>query len=537
MRNRVAFICLILPFAFSCQQSPSSTEVAEILEPLLQSTEVDSVLANVYEENEFKPIWVKSRGLNTSGEDFYEALDGIVLDGLNKEDYLSKEQADLLEAVKESKDPKIHAQLDIAISNSFLKLASDLHVGRIDPSKLKIEWKMDRKAPTVSYEEILLSIAEGGSLNKGMEQLRPSNKLYTELRDLLSKQASEEQGQAGPIVAFDGKIEKGDRHESIPSIRKKLFVLKDLSDIQEGEEQLYDDQLFEAVKRFQKRHGLIDDGVIGGDFAAAINYSHQDLISKILINMERLRWLPDFSETDNNKVIVNIPDFHLYYMQEKDTVLTSRVVVGKEYRQTPVFKAEMTYLVFSPTWTLPETILWEDAIPAIQKDRGYLAKNNMKVLDMQENEVNSRQINWGKLQSKEDFPYLIRQSPGKLNPLGQVKFMFPNDHYIYIHDSPAQGLFSQDERTFSSGCIRMENPAEFAQILLEEAEEWDEEKISQAMNQDEEKTVKLNEAQDVWILYLTVWQNGDIVEVREDVYDMDRKLAEALAIPYSGNFL
>lgn len=161
----------------------------------------------------------------------------------------------------------------------------------------------------------------------------------------------------------------------------------------------------------------------------------------------------------------------------------------------------------------------------------------MKVLDMQENEVNSRQINWGKLQSKEDFPYLIRQSPGKLNPLGQVKFMFPNDHYIYIHDSPAQGLFSQDERTFSSGCIRMENPAEFAQILLEEAEEWDEEKISQAMNQDEEKTVKLNEAQDVWILYLTVWQNGDIVEVREDVYDMDRKLAEALAIPYSENFL
>src|SRR5690606_30262102 len=236
--------------------------------------------------------------------------------------------------------------------------------------------------------------------------------------------------------------------------------------------------------------------------------------------MERLRWLPDFSETDKNKVIVNIPDFHLYYMQEKDTVLTSKVVVGKDYRQTPVFKSEMTYLVFSPTWTLPETILWEDAIPSIKNDEGYLKDNNMKVLDLQEKEVNYKKINWRKLENKEDFPYLIRQAPGSSNPLGKVKFMFPNEHYIYIHDSPAQGLFSQDERTFSSGCIRMEKPMEFAALLLKDAEDWDEEKIMEAMTLEEEKKVDLPEHQDVWILYLSIWGKEGDIEIREDVYDM-----------------
>src|SRR5690606_24802403 len=277
--------------------------------------------------------------------------------------------------------------------------------------------------------------------------------------------------------------------------------LKDLDQVEEGSSTTYDQALFEAVKRFQARHGLIDDGVIGADFIKAINYSHQDLLAKVQINMERLRWMPEFDKNENNKVIVNIPDYHLFYIQDEDTVLTSKVVVGKEYRQTPVFRAEMSYLVFSPSWTLPETILWEDAIPAIQKDRGYLAKNNMIVVDYQGNEVNPRRINWRELREAKDFPYAIRQAPGKDNPLGKVKFMFPNDHSIYIHDSPAQYLFSRDDRTFSSGCIRMEKPREFAAILLE-GTDWDEEKLMEAMNQEEEDTVNLEEPQDVWILYL-----------------------------------
>src|SRR5690606_24632144 len=189
--------------------------------------------------------------------------------------------------------------------------------------------------------------------------------------------------------------------EAIPLIRKRLSVISDLDESADESSQVYDEQLFEGVKHFQLRHGLMDDGVIGAAFMEAINYSYQDLLTKVQVNMERLRWMPDALENDKDKVIVKIPDFHLFYIRGQDTVLTSRVVVGQEYRQTPVFQAEMTYLAFSPTWTLPETILWEDAIPAIQKDRSYLANNNMKVLDHQGNEVNPRKINWGQLKGKD----------------------------------------------------------------------------------------------------------------------------------------
>lgn len=535
--NKAVCLILILFIVVSCQQKPSLEEISVEISALLAEAEMDSTLVASYISNDYKPIWVKSRGLRHSGEEFLEGLDEIVFDGLVKENYWAAAQQTLLEETKASKNPKLHAQLDIAISRSFLRLASDLNIGRIDPADINIEWKMERKKPTVDYQEQMLSLANGGSFEETLDQLRPANALYDELRESLQEQKENPREELPLVDAFEGKIEKGDRHEAIPAIRRKLILLEDLGENHDSTELVYDDQMFDAVKRFQRRHGLTDDGVIGGDFIRAINYSQKDLEAKILINMERLRWLPDFTESGKNKVIVNIPDFHLFYIQKDDTVLTSRAVVGTDYRQTPVFKSEMTYLVFSPTWTLPETILWEDAIPAIQKNTDYLAKNNMRVLDLEGIEVDHRDIDWGKLNGKGDFPYLIRQSPGSLNPLGKVKFMFPNEHYIYIHDSPARGLFSRDGRTFSSGCIRMEKPDEFAQILLEDAEEWDAEMIAEAMSQDDEQTVSLKESQDVWILYLTVWSREGKLEVREDVYDMDKKLAEALSLHISENFL
>ena len=533
MNRGVCFVLLLFIF-FSCQQKPSSEEISESLSVLLAEADADLVAA--YERNDYRPIWVKSGRLNNGGEKFLAGLEDVASDGLAKEDYWQEEQEGLLEQVKASKDPTLHARLDVAISQAFLQMASDLNRGKIDPSTMDIEWEMARKEPTVDYQEIMLNAGGGGAFENVLEELRPAHDTYANLRNLLQTLKESAVEESKLIVDAEGKIEKGDRHEVVPAIRKKLFFLKDLEQAADEGSQIYDDQLFEAVKRFQQRHGLIDDGVIGADFIEAINYSQQDLLTKVQVNMERFRWMPDSLNNDKNKVIVNIPDFHLFYVQNEDTVLTSKVVVGKEYRQTPVFQAEMTYLVFSPTWTLPETILWEDAIPAIQGDRGYLAKNNMKVLDYQGNEVSPRQIDWKGLKGKEDFPYLIRQAPGIANPLGKVKFMFPNDHSIYIHDSPAQALFTRDDRTFSSGCIRMEKPHEFAAMLLEDAE-WDEEMLTEAMNQPEEKTVNLKESQQVWLLYLTVWSENGNIEVREDVYGMDKRLAEALSLPISDHFL
>ncbi len=534
--NRGPYFILFLFIVFSCQQKPSSEEISEILSVVLAETDPEVDLEAAYESNDYRPIWVKSGGLNNGGEKFLEGLKEIDSDGLTKEDYWREGQQELLEQVRSSKNPALHARLDIALSKAFLQMASDLNRGKVDPSAMDIEWKMARKAPTVDYRSLMLDLADKGAIEKVLDELRPGHGTYGDLRNLFKSLSENPLEESGSIATLEGKIEKGDQHEAIPAIRKKLIVLKDLEQTPDAVSQVYDEQLLEAVKRFQRRHGLIDDGVIGADFIKAINYSYQDLLTKVQVNMERLRWMPDSLDNDKNKVIVNIPDFHLFYVQNEDTVLTSRVVVGKEYRQTPVFIAEMTYLAFSPTWTLPETILWEDAIPAIQKDRSYLDKNNMKVLDYQGNEVNPREISWDQLKGKEDFPYIIRQAPGSNNPLGKIKFMFPNEHAIYIHDSPAQYLFTRDDRTFSSGCIRMEKPQEFAAMLLEDAD-WDEEMLIEAMNQPEEKAVNLQESQQVWLLYLTVWSDNKRIEVREDVYGMDRKLAEALSLPLSDRFL
>lgn len=539
MNFKQVYIIPVIIIVFSCQ-NPSQTEIAEALAPMVQGQEADSLLLEVYKNNDYEPIWIESGGFNKVGNSYLDALDEVVYDGLDRKKYFTEEQARLLEKVKESKDPATHAGLDLSISRSFLSLASDLNIGRIDPDDINIEWKIERKTPTLDFGELLLSIAEGGTsaLKKGIKRLRPENSSYVELQELLESQLEKETRELALVDSFPGKIEVGDSHESIPAIRKKLSYLGEVKEEPKEEDiEVYDEDLYQAVKHFQERHGLNDDGIIGQDFVHAINYSHADLITKIKVNMERLRWLPDFTKTQENKVIVNIPDFRLFYLEGGDTIFTSKVVVGKAYRQTPVFRSEMTYLVFSPTWTLPETILWEDAIPSIREDIGFLSKNNMKVLDYEGNEVDYEEVDWENLKEKEDFPYIIRQKPGGINPLGKVKFMFPNEYSIYIHDSPAQNLFTTDERTFSSGCIRMEDPDQFAAILLEGMEDWDAEEISEAMDSEEEKKVTLNQKQAVWILYLTVWNQSGKMEVREDIYNMDRKLAKALKLPVSEHFL
>ncbi|MEX2568454.1 MAG: L,D-transpeptidase family protein [Cyclobacteriaceae bacterium] len=526
------FIPLLFLF-YSCQK-PSPTQIAESVESIIENAEMDSSFFKAYSENGFKPLWVKSKGLKNSGMDYLEALDDIKFDGLDKEDYLSEEEALLMEKIQESKDPALHARLDIALSHSFLKLASDLNIGKINPSTLNIEWKMERKVPVLNKEELLMSISSGKSVKKILNSCRPDNFLYSELSSILKRLLTKPIKETASIETPKEKIEIGQTHVSIPAISEKLWLLGDLKEQSQSEGTEYEEDLQEAVKQFQKRNGLFTDGIIGPDFITAINYSYSDLVTKTEVNLERLRWLPDFIPSEKNKVIVNIPDYHLYYVSNDDTVFTSRTIVGKDYRQTPVFKAEMTHLVFSPTWTLPETILWEDVIPAIQKDSDYLRKNNMKVLDFQENEIDIEEVDWEELKEIEDFTYLIRQAPGEQNPLGRVKFMFPNEFSIYIHDSPAKALFSREERTFSSGCIRVEQPEKLASILLDGVAGWDEAKISEAMNLDEEKKINLDKTLEVWILYLTVWDEDGEMQVREDIYEMDSQLAEAMALPLLG---
>lgn len=226
--------------------------------------------------------------------------------------------------------------------------------------------------------------------------------------------------------------------------------------------------------------------------------------------------------------MVNIANYRLFMIDGTDTLISMRVAVGKEYRETPVFNARMTYIVFSPTWTVPPTILKNDVISELKKGSDYLAKKNMKILRFDGTEISYDEIHWKNI-SKNNFPYMVRQSPGSDNALGRVKFMFPNSNNIYIHDTPTKGTFARDDRAVSSGCIRIEKPFELAELLLYDLPEWTSAEIRKAMQQKKEQTVGLKTPVDVVLLYLTAWTDGNgRVQFRNDIYGRDEMVLSGL---------
>jgi murein L,D-transpeptidase YcbB/YkuD len=225
-------------------------------------------------------------------------------------------------------------------------------------------------------------------------------------------------------------------------------------------------------------------------------------------------------------VFVNIPGFKVYYVRDEKLAWTRRAQVGKLFRQTPVFRADMTYLEFNPTWTVPPTILAKDILPAVRKDPGYLKKRNIRVIDSKGKVVNPKSINWSKYTGK-NFPYQLRQDPGPGNALGQVKFMFPNKHLVYLHDTPSKNLFDRESRAFSSGCVRIENPFEFAQLLL--GKEWNAKRIDGIIKSKKTTTVKLAKPVPVILFYLTALPAFDgRFHFRNDVYSRDEAVLEDL---------
>jgi len=236
-----------------------------------------------------------------------------------------------------------------------------------------------------------------------------------------------------------------------------------------------------------------------------------------------LRWLPD--SIGSRLIMANIADNTLYMYNGSDTLIRMRMIVGRSYRKTPVFNATITYLVFSPSWTVPPGIMRNDIIPSVMRNPNYLAEKNMQVYDSNRKPVDPASINW----RTQGMRYTVRQAPGRNNALGKVKFMFPNKHNVYLHDTPDRELFARDAHAFSSGCIRVQNPFELAKIMLSDLPQWNDSLIHQAMNNNKERTVVLKTPVDIYIYYLTAWvDNFGIVQYRSDIYNNDVDILAAL---------
>lgn len=426
-------------------------------------------------------------------------------------------------------NPYTIAQLDLLLSDAFFMMSSHLYYGKVNAESLTAEWGIRRDKPEVALDEKLELFIQRQSPFTFMKMFYPDHRGYEMMiAEAKALQTKIQDDYKTKITLSKDKrsIDLWEDSSYIQSINEKLNFLGystqdtiDFSDSLMG--------LFQAVKALQKVHGLNADGKLGRNTLIALDQSIEDKIYALYVNMERLRWLPD--SLNKRHILVNIADFTLDYVNNQDTLIQMRTVVGKDFRQTPVFNARMTYLVFSPTWTVPPGILRNDVIPAVAKNINYLASKNMRILDASGISVDPTTIDWRKVRAGGKFPYRVRQDPGAQNALGRVKFMFPNKHSVYLHDTPSKELFARDERIFSSGCIRIEKPFELAQLLLaDDSVRWNDNSIKEAMHSGKETTVVLKSPVNVYIYYLTAWSNGKEMSYRQDIYGRDKEILEAL---------
>ncbi len=489
-------------------------------ETLLQR---DAVIA-FYQARKFKPAW----DLGPGAASIREAIAGIGQDGLDPDEYHLARIDSLLARRKEQRTDERDAELEILFSDAVAGMIDHARYGRVLPASLDKHWNVDPRKDAPPIAAALARVAESVSPAAGLEKEKLDHFIYAGLRgelDLLSKVAQHGGWAAIPV----GKaLVPGTRDPRIALVRARLAATGELPqgtatvDDSVG----YDSDLAAAVKGFQTRHRLIDDGRLDAGTLAAMNVSVEDRIDQVKVNLERSRWvLPGLTA---DFVLVNLPAFKAYLIRDGKSVWESRTQIGKEARQTPIFRADMKQVIFNPTWTVPPTILAEDVLGGIARGEDMLAKKNLKVYDGDGNLVDPKSVDW-KNATAGNFPYTLRQDAGLDNALGRVKFMLPNSYNIYLHDTPSRELFASEERTFSSGCIRLEDPIGFAKQLLSD-QGYDDAKVNEVIATGETKAVDLTTPLPVLIVYWTV-SVGASGEVRygPDVYDRDGMILAALS--------
>lgn len=473
-----------------------------------------------------------------------QAISEVADQGLNPLDYHHETIAALALQPTDQVEEDVRADLDLVLSDAFLLLSSHLQAGKVNPRTIHAEWTANRQ--DLETHTVLAQALDTNSVYQTLQQLKPSSPAYQKLvtaRRTLTALL----GVPWHELPAAPTLRPGDMDPRIPEIRRRLALLGDIPTADHDPQNAYDatfdndlysDELVIALPAFQARHGLEPDGIIGRQTFAALNKLPVERIRQLDASLERWRWLPD--DLGDTFVLVNIASFEMIMVRAGEEILRQRVIVGRPYRQTPVFSDRIRYLVFNPTWTVPRKLMIEDQLPIIRSDPGYLERMNFKVYrgwGADRVEVDPATIDWHSL-SANNFPYQLVQEPGPMNALGQIKFMFPNQYDIYLHDTPGQALFGRADRTLSSGCIRVERPFELAERLLEDNSNWSRANIDRAIELRDPVNAMLRTPIPVHLQYWTVWvdQSG-VIQFRNDIYGRDQRLIDALRSDPQGTLM
>lgn len=486
------------------------------------------VLPVFYQSRDYQPAWRDPDQVR----DILQLLAESRLEGLEPEDYHYSVVKNLFDSwdPKEQRSDRRRARFDVLLTDGLLLYYRHLVEGKVDPGKMEASWNYSRRDfdPRTVNEGLTRAIGQN-TVREEIQLVTPDMPFYHQMKASLAryrKIAAEY-----PFEALDDSktLRPGDDDPTISGLRRRLRELGYFDD--PSTSTAFDDPLAEAVKLYQASHGLDADGILGRQSWAQLNVPYDKRVEQLRINLDRLRWIRE--DRSDDFIVVNIAGFELYHMLDGQLNWTSDVMVGKVKTQTPMFHSRMSYLVLNPTWTVPRSIIRRSLWGKFSADPGYVNSHNFHLYDSDGKLVDPLGLDWSQY-SAGRFPFRVVQQPGPSNALGQVKFMFPNQHAIYLHDTPSRQLFSQTARAFSSGCIRVKDPLELARILLEPNGDWDKAAIEAKIEEGGLQNVHLKKPVDVLLMYWTtspMMGQAERVNFHLDIYDRDPAVMEALKQP------
>jgi murein L,D-transpeptidase YcbB/YkuD len=521
---RLAVAAFLLACIGSAQAAVSTEDIRAEIKAILSSSQrlplplerVRTSLDAYYGKNRGPIYWANKGRMNA----FLQRLARAHFDGLNPDDYPGSSLQDLRDNI-DPDDVAALAKAELYFSSFFIAYAADLKVGRVSPQN--VDPHLFRSRKTIDALRVLTEMSKQGDPGKFLASYEPKNNHYQVLKRILRAYTTViEQGVAWPVIQQGAALKPGQSDARLGKVRELLAFTGDYEGPENGSSK-YDPALVDAVQKFQLRHGLEAKGLFGKQTVFAMNVSPEERRRQIVLNMERWRWMPD--NLGQEHFLVNIAAFELQWVKNNHTVERMNVVVGAVATQTPEFSDELEYVELNPTWTVPYSIATKEMLPKL-KTNPYAYAEDFDVF------ANGKLANWDGISwmayGGGKFPFTFRQRPGPKNALGRVKFMLPNKHNIYLHDTPAKDKFANTTRAFSHGCIRLSRPADLAYKLLGEKNGMSPAMIEAVWAGNRTTQVKLPQNIPIHIVYATAFATDNGIEFRSDVYGRDRKLYAAL---------
>ncbi|WP_081867731.1 murein L,D-transpeptidase [Hymenobacter sp. IS2118] len=534
-------------------------------QPLLDSTYIINTLRaeaafkpqlpaarRFYRDRNFQLAWFKNHQLVPQAQSLQEIIAKAQDEGLNPKDYQVKDFKKLFASLEEARADtarrnKLEREIDVALTGTYMQWSSDFYRGIANPRDSKnTAWQV--KPNKIKLHKALLTFLGERKSTYNYYEFAPLHPEYDNLRKALAAYREQEQAGGWQVLPATLKLRPGQSSPAVSALRQRLLgaaagsgtpqpasapVAMPVSQQNNANSggtvavgQVYDPELVNAVKAFQADAGLRPDGIVGGETLTALNVPIGTRIDQIILNMERWRWLPKRFEPDY--LLVNIPEYTLHVVEANKEVFSMPVIVGKALNETPIFSDKLEYVVLSPYWNVPFSIIEKELRGKLMANPNYLDRLDMEVVKgwgAKATPVSPSSIDWANV-TRENFKYTLRRRPGPKNDLGEVKFIFPNSNDVYLHDTPHDELFSQTNRSFSHGCVRVKEPIKLATYLLRNKAGWDQATILDTIARRREKYLTLKEKLPVYLVYFTAWADADgHPHFRKDIYGHDKTLA------------